>query len=119
MLIEVRLEKPSKPEKWDLPADISLKSALLRAKEESKSRLDGTLALNSTVKSTGTTLANGRRSNSSNSVAIQQQQRHEMFFTAGTAVELTASLYRKLLPPPHSTATTITATTAVDNNQGN
>jgi hypothetical protein len=47
MLLEVRLEKPSQPEKWDLPADISLRSALARAKQEAQSKLDGTMALGS------------------------------------------------------------------------
>ena len=46
LILEVRLEKPSKPEKWDLPADISLKSALTRANEEVQSKLDGTLGKN-------------------------------------------------------------------------
>lgn len=80
MNLEVRLEVPSKPEKWDLPADISLKSALRRKKEEERSRLDGTLA--------GTTAAAGKKSG---------PPRHELFFTSGTHVEVDAFLYRKLL----------------------
>lgn len=90
MLLEVRLERPSKPEKWDLPADISLKSALQRIKSEEQSKLDGTLAV---------TKATKRNINKSN------PPRHELFIVSGTNVELTASLYRKLNPNPNMSAT--------------
>ncbi len=90
MLLEVRLEKPSKPEKWDLPADISLRGALERAKNEAQSKLDGTLAVggNGTMTMKSTT---GR-------AKMSQPPRHELFLRSGTNVEMTASLYRKLLP---------------------
>eukprot|EP01034_Spumella_vulgaris_P034753 gene34753-42863_t len=86
MLLEVRLEKPSKPEKWDLPADISLRSALDKAKSDTQSRLDGTLAIGG-----GTTLlrATGK--------AKTNPPRHELFITSGTNVQMSASLHRKLL----------------------
>lgn len=81
MNLEVRLEKPSKPEKWDLPGDISLRSALLRRKEEERSRLDGTLA--------GTVTKGGAGKPSG-------PPRHECFFTFSTHMEVDAYLYRRL-----------------------
>ena len=39
MSLEVRLEKAAKPEKWDIPADISLRNALKRSLAEDMSRL--------------------------------------------------------------------------------
>ena len=106
MMLEVRLEKPSKPEKWDLPADISLKSALVRAKQEAQSKLDGTMAVTA-----GGTTALPDLSNTMNSTSLGQTKsrtvnmlakptpRHEMFLTAGTAVEMSAALHRALIDP--------------------
>ena len=85
MLLEVRLERPSKPEKWDLPADISLKSALERMKLEEQSKLDGTLAVSGTSKK---------------GFSKSNPPRHELFIESGTTLDLTASLYRKLIPSP-------------------
>ena len=39
MSLEVRLEKAAKPEKWDIPEDISLRNALERSLAEDMSRL--------------------------------------------------------------------------------
>jgi hypothetical protein len=98
LLIEVRLEKPSKPEKWDLPADISLKSALQRAKEEAQSRFDGTLAgtakLPDVLNKSGTKGRTGTMS-----LLAKPTPRHEMFLTCNTAVEMSAALHRALIDP--------------------
>ncbi len=92
MLLEVRLEKPSKPDKWDLPADVSLRSALKRAQAERDSKLDGTMV----ARSAGGT---------SSSRTTRQPPPHERFFTSGTCIEMAASLHRKLNvePPVHMT----------------
>jgi hypothetical protein len=104
LLIEVRLEKPSKPEKWDLPADISLKSALLRAKEETQSRLDGTLAgtekLPNLLNKSKTLGCTGKRTMS---MVAKPTPRHEMFLTCNTAVEMSAALHRSLIDPKKGT----------------
>lgn len=100
LLLEVRLEKPSKPEKWDLPADISLKSALTRAKEEQQSKLDGTLALNGTLPALGGTLGSTLGATAKSRVILSKPApRHEMFLSNGTAMEMTASLLRALIEP--------------------
>lgn len=101
LLLEVRLEKPSKPEKWDLPADISLKSALSRAKEEARSKLDGTLALNGTLPALGGTSNSLSATAKSRTMSILSKPtpRHEMFLSSGTAMEMTASLLRALIEP--------------------
>jgi len=92
MVVEVRLEKPAKPEKWDLPPDISLKSALIRAKEEEQSRLDGTLAANAMTRSATTGTGTLR-----SQMKYKGPPRHELFLTNGTFVELSAALHRKLI----------------------
>ena len=99
MLVEVRLEKPSKPEKWELPADMSLKSALQRAKLETQSRLDGTLA--GTNSSTLPTIsrATAGRSQTVSSMLTKPTPRHELFLVNNTAVEITAALHRSLIAP--------------------
>ena len=43
MSLEVRLEKAAKPEKWDIPSDISLRNALERSLAEDMSRLVSSL----------------------------------------------------------------------------
>jgi hypothetical protein len=94
----VRLEKPSKPEKWDLPADISLKSALQRAKEEAQSRFDGTLA--GTAKLPDVLNKSGAKGRTGTmSLLAKPTPRHEMFLTCNTAVEMSASLHRALIDP--------------------
>jgi len=79
MLLEVRLEKASKPEKWDLPEDISLRAAMERSLAEELSKLDGTLAV------------------TKRSLLSTRPPKHEMFFTCGTTLKLVASLHRKLI----------------------
>jgi len=100
-MLEVRLEKPSKPEKWDLPADISLRSALDRAKQETQSKLDGTLAGTaafSGLGQTGGTLG-GTLTKHTVNVLSKPPPRHELFLESNTAVEMTAALYRALIEP--------------------
>lgn len=99
MIIEARLEKPAKPEKWDLPADISLKSAMARAKEESQSRFDGTLAVTQRS-SFGSCRMVGAGATKKRTVVVASKPppRHERFFAVGTNLSLVASLHRKLLP---------------------
>lgn len=96
----MRLEKPSKPEKWDLPADISLRSALQRAKQETQSKLDGTLAGGNTMLpdmlSKTRTLGGTQKITS---LLAKSTPRHEMFLTCNTAVEMTAALHRTLIIP--------------------
>ena len=108
-MLEVRLEKPSKPEKWDLPADISLRSALGRAKQEAQSKLDGTLAITGTVDLTqtgaGGTLGGTLRTKARPAYVSKPPPRHEMFLASNTAVEMTAALYRALIVPPAQPAT--------------
>jgi hypothetical protein len=86
MTLEVRTEKPSKPEKWDLPADMSLRTALERSLAEEMSRLDGTLAVTSSSLSKTRTRTK-----------TTEPPRHELFFQFGTEVKLTAELHRKLV----------------------
>lgn len=83
MELEVRLEKPSKPDKWDLPPDISLKSALARVSAEKQSQLDGTLAVNSTM--------------NTQKLLKKIPPRHELFSKFGTYIDLSVELKRKLL----------------------
>ena len=45
MKLDVRLEKPAKPLRWNRPSDISLRGALDREYQETISRMDGTLAI--------------------------------------------------------------------------
>ena len=74
ILGEVRLEKPSKPEKWCRPSDISLRSALSRALEE---------------ETRGSLL---RRKG-------KEKPRHEKFLSNTTRVIITAELHRMLKHP--------------------
>ena len=100
LLVEVRLEKPSKPEKWDLPADISLRGALQRAKLATQSKLDGTLAGSNTMLpdllSKTRTLGGTQKITS---LLAKSTPRHEMFLTCNTAVEMSAALHRALILP--------------------
>ena len=104
LALEVRLEKPARPEKWDLPADMSLKSALQRAQQEAQSRLDGTLAVTRTGPGTGTVSAAGTgtlgRSKRKGGAGLPPKPipRHERFFECSTHVQLTTQLHRRILP---------------------
>ncbi len=69
MTLEVRLEKPSKPEKWDLPSDMSLIKALEHAKNNA-----------------GKPLHTGNKN----------PPRHERFLVCGTTLTVTAELHRHL-----------------------
>lgn len=107
MLVEVRLEKPSKPDKWDLPADISLKGALQRAQAEKANRYGGTMAVGGTMggtmgKMTGTIGMTGVTGMTGTMTTMKKKKgkkppHHELFFACGTCVEMKASLYRKLV----------------------
>lgn len=70
LVLEVRLEKPSRPEKWDLPSDLSLKHALQRA-----------------------VAARGKQEKPR---VIKQPPRHELFLVNGTYLSVTATLHRSL-----------------------
>ena len=111
MLLEVRLQKPSKPIRWKMPTDFSLREALLAKQAEDQSRLDGTLAvqvgdtmqLNATLGSTaggqGSLLGGSHRK----SLELKEPPRHERFIECGTRLELIAQLHRMLehpRPPP-------------------
>jgi hypothetical protein len=43
------MSKPTKPDRWSRPSDISLKKAMEKAQLESASRLDGTMAISNKV----------------------------------------------------------------------
>lgn len=80
ILGEVRLEKPSKPEKWHRPSDISLRAALSRAIEaEAKQK---------TLESQGI-----------NTSKSKDRPRHEKFLANNTHVVMTAELHRMLKHP--------------------
>jgi hypothetical protein len=80
ILGEVRLEKPSKPEKWHRPSDISLRGALSRAIEaEAKMKI---------------LEAQGMNMNKS-----KDRPRHEKFLANNTHVVMTAELHRMLKHP--------------------
>lgn len=101
-MIEVRLEKPSRPEKWDLPADLSLRSAMQRAKAEAQSRLDGTLAGTAQRLPALNGISTGRptgAATSTLSMLAKPTPRHEMFLACNTAVEMSAELHRSLIDP--------------------
>lgn len=87
--MEVLLAKPSKPEKWDLPSDISLRAALQRDKAQRQSELDGTMALNGTAGSTKRTRA------------VTQPPRHEQFASCGTSISFSAALHRRIKDDPY------------------
>ena len=96
MLLEVRLKRPSKPQKWARPDDISLRSALSRELAEQQSRVDGTMAL------AGGTLAATMMSASSTmgkSSKVQSKPRHEQFEDSGTRLTMSAELHRRLTHP--------------------
>lgn len=92
MLIEVKLAKPSKPERWARPDDMSLRSALNRAVEEEKSMMDGTLAV---------TTSNFGASKTMNKTSKNKWIRpvHEQFRDCGTRIIMCAELLRKLDHP--------------------
>lgn len=67
MALEVRLEKPSHPEKWDLPTDLSLLSALQRARDSTTSK------------------------------TAPLPPKHELFLSNRTSISVIVELHRKVL----------------------
>ncbi len=88
MMLEVRLSKPSKPQKWQRPSDISLRSALLRVEAEAQSRLDGTLAGSVQASTMGATSRHNK-----------DPPRHEKFLSLNTYFVASAELHRGLEHP--------------------
>jgi hypothetical protein len=80
ILGEVRLEKPSKPEKWHRPSDVSLRAALLRAVDEE-----------ARVKALEAQGIDTRKP--------KDKPRHEKFLTRSTHIIMTAELHRMLKHP--------------------
>jgi hypothetical protein len=92
MMVNVQLSKPSKPQKWSRPSDISLRSALRRVEAENQSRMDGTLAGSATGSSTmGAT--GGHRTK------VYDPPRMEKFKENGTSMIMSGELRRKLAHP--------------------
>eukprot|EP01040_Poterioochromonas_malhamensis_P016012 gene16012-18063_t len=81
LIAAVRLEKPSHPEKWDLPADMSLKKALVAAREKEEQ-----LKLNSSGDTSTVKLFK----------ASKRQPRYELFLSNNTNISMKARLIRKL-----------------------
>lgn len=75
LMLEVRLQKPSRPDKWTLPADMSLKAALETAK--------------------------ARRGKQERPKVIKQPPRHELFLLSGTFLSATAELFRHVHEDAH------------------
>lgn len=75
LMLEVRLEKPSHPEKWSLPSDLSLKQALSHAKSV--------------------------RGKVEKPRVIKKPPRYELFLTNGTYLSMTAELHRHLHQDAH------------------
>eukprot|EP01038_Epipyxis_sp_PR26KG_P013134 gene13134-17601_t len=87
MMLEVLLEKPAKPEKWDLPSDISLRSALVVAKQKEDKKMN--LLLTET------------NNNNLSTTQIMKKKLsllpyYERFSQCETYLELSVELHRKL-----------------------
>lgn len=117
MRLDVRPEKPSKPQRWSRPDDISLKSFLDRDALESQSRLDGTLAIgdqtlgNLAITTTSHTSDEAFKvsfGDTKTSVSGLTKKKHstkrnlphyEQFLDYSTSLLVSAELHRKLLHP--------------------
>jgi hypothetical protein len=76
--VEIRLQKPSKPIKWSMPTDISIKKMLQQSMDQDQSKLNGTLA---PVLPTA--------------LPMNVRPRYELFFVSETSLKITAKLIRK------------------------
>jgi hypothetical protein len=80
--VDVRLQKPSKPIKWSMPTDISIKKMLHQSRDEDQSKLNGTLA---PILPTN--------------LPMNIRPRYEQFFVNETTLKISAKLLRKLKHP--------------------
>jgi hypothetical protein len=114
MLIEVKLAKPSKPDRWSKPDDMSLRTALNRAAEEEKSMMDGTLAVTS---SNFGASKSGTMSKTSKNKWIRPV--HEQFHDCGTRVIMCAELLRKLHHPKENPSVLVASSAPATDNSSN
>ena len=98
MLVEVRLAKPSRPEKASRPSDISMRTALANLRLMDESKLDGTLQFAQTTPSG--IVREESNLNLSRTIPLAQKPRYEQFFECETRVVMTAELRRRLAAPP-------------------
>ena len=123
MLLEVRLAKPTKPPKVARPSEYSLRSALLRARDQDEDDADAMAASttlgdpaitgmssSSALSLTGTKRKKGFLEETLASATlgrgvvatsgINSKARHEQFFECGTRIALNAEIHRQLIHPP-------------------
>jgi hypothetical protein len=105
MVVPIRLEKPTHPERWDLPEDMSLKKALTRAKEleselaaaklEARNNNNNNNTLQRSLTSTST--SSGLKAKKS-----KPPPRVELFLSNNTNITVKVKLTRSLDPQAHT-----------------